>query len=461
MANINEERLWKQDLSGALEKQARISLEAIYCAAVRAAQPSHLIKKKLRIARRALVVENDQGLQEWPLTGKIFVIGVGKGADQAAKVWEDLLGERLEEALYLVREPSCRERLQRSSILVGGHPLPNRASLAGTRKCLELLRRADRNDSVIFLLMGGASSLLVRPANGLNLADKRAVGDALLKNGLAIAEMNCVRKHLSSVKAGGLLRFAYPAKVITLAISDVLGDDPTVIGSAPTFYDRSTFADAWKILQSRRLLNEIPQSVRSHLMRGMRGEVPETMKPASGLASRNPYLLLANNREALVAAKEKAESLGYAATILTTELGGDTRTAAKKVCSFLKRQHPKKLRSPRPHCLLLGGETTVTVVGKGKGGRNLEFALTSAIELRDCPGIYLLSAGSDGSDGPTDAAGAVIDGKTFSKGRRFGIDAFRALRDNDSYRFFSRLGDLFRPGPTGTNVLDFKIFLVY
>jgi hydroxypyruvate reductase len=461
MANIDEKRLGRQDLSAAMERRARIALQQIYQAAIRAAQPSQLLKQKLRISQRALIIESVKGRCEFPLTGKVYLIGVGKGVDLTAQAWEDLLDERLEQGVFLVRERLCPSRLERSSILVGGHPLPDQASLIGTQRCLELLRGAKRDDCVIFFLMGGASSLLAQPAPGLTLADKRAVAAALLKSGMAIAEINCVRKHLSSIKAGGLLRSAYPARVITLAISDVIGDDPTVIGSAPTFYDRTTFAHAWDVLKSYRLLNEIPKRVRAFLLRGIRGEIPETLKPASSLSSRNPYVLLANNRDALAAAKEKAESLRYGATILTTQLSGDTQVRAREICSTLKRKNIGKKRHRRPHCFLLGGETTVRVLGKGKGGRNQEFALASAIELRGSPGIYLLSAGSDGSDGPTDAAGAFADGRTFAKAQLLGIDPFGALRDNDSYHFFDRLGDLFRPGATGTNVLDFRFFLLH
>ena len=363
--------------------------------------------------------------------------------------------------MLLCRERSFRGSLQRISVGVGGHPLPDGRSLEGTQRCLQLLRRTRRDDRVIFFLMGGASSLLVKPPPCLTLEDKRTVTDLLLKSGMAVSEMNCVRKHLSAIKAGGILRHAYPARVLTLAISDVLGDDPTVIGSAPTFHDPTTYRDAWKLLAGYSLLKRIPKRVRDYLLQGACGEIPETLKPGNTLSGQSPFVLLANNGDALAAAKDKAESLGFNATILTTGLSGDNETRARELCSFLKQVKNGTRNYRRPHCFLLGGETTVQVRGKGMGGRNQEFALVSALELRSCSGIYILSAGSDGSDGPTGAAGAFADGTTVSRARSLSLDPQRALRDNDSYHFFDRLRDLFCTGPTGTNVLDFKIVLLY
>jgi glycerate-2-kinase len=324
-----------------------------------------------------------------------------------------------------------------------------------------MLRRAGRNDCVIFFLMGGASSLLAQPARGIALADKQAATAALLKSGMNIAEMNCVRKHLSAIKAGGLLRAAYPARMITLAISDVIGDDPAVIASAPSFHDPTTFTDAWEIIERYSLVNKIPEAVKNHLLSGVRGEIPETLKPGSLLSRRSPFVVIANNRDSLEAAKRKAESLGFAAKILTAELNGDAALRAKEICSKLRLSYSGQQSARRPRCFLIGGETTVRVKGGGLGGRNQQFALASVPALSGSKGVYLLSAASDGSDGPTDAAGAFVDGETLTRARRLGLDPRRALRDNDSYHFFQRLGDLFRPGPTGTNVLDFIIALVY
>lgn len=442
-----------------MEARSKTILKEIYHAAIRAVQPSTLLSESLKLSGPALLVESKQGRLRLPLRGRVFVVGAGKGVDLTAPVWEALFADRLEGGMLLCRERSFRGRLRRIAVGVGGHPLPDERSLAGTERCLRLLRRTRRDDWVIFFLMGGASSLLVKPPPCLTLEDKRRVTDLLLKSGMAVSEMNCIRKHLSAIKAGGILRHAYPARVLTLAISDVLGDDPTVIGSAPTFHDPTTYRDGWEILGKYRLLKQIPENARDYLLRGIRGKIPETLKPGSGFSAQNPFALLANNREALAAAKGKAVSLGFAATVLTSELSGDTVTKARELCSFLKRIKDGSYR--RPHCFLLGGETTVHVRGNGKGGRNQEFALASAIALTGRSGLDFLSAGSDGSDGPTGAAGAFADGLTISRARALGLDPQQALRDNDSYNFFDRLGDLFRPGPTGTNVLDLKIALLY
>jgi len=458
---IDEKSQGKQALSDPGEARSRAILKEIYHAAIHAVQPSHLLRKKLEVSGSTLWVESGRGRRCFPLTGSVYVVGAGKGVDLTAPVWEALFKNRLQGGVLVSRERSLRGRLGRISVLVGGHPLPDQRSLAGTERCLRLLRRTRSNDWVIFFLMGGASSLLVKPAPGLTLEDKRTVTDLILKSGIAVAEMNCIRKHLSSVKAGGILRHAYPASVLTLAISDVIGDDPTVIGSAPTFHDPTTYRDACRALGRYRLMKKVPQRVRNLLLRGAHGKIPETLKTGRTFSEQNSYVLLANNGAALAAAKDKAESLGLAATILTEELCGDTTIKAKELCSFLKQLKNGNRKYRRPHCFLLGGETTVRVQGKGTGGRNQEFALVSAIELIGCTGLYMLSAGSDGSDGPTDAAGAFADGRTISKARALDLDSHQLLRDNDSYNFFNRLGDLFCPGPTGTNVLDLKIILLY
>jgi glycerate 2-kinase len=461
MANIKETRPRKQGPGNFAKRRARQSLQTIYEAAISAAQPSVLLKKRVEISGNALVIETARGRTRFPLTGKVYLVGLGKGADVSARLWQTLLGDRLEQGIFIVRDRIFRERFKRIAILPAGHPLPDHRGLNATKRCLEMLGRAGRNDCIIVFLMGGASSLLVRPASGITLEDKRAATAALLTSGMNIRDMNCARKHISAVKAGGLLRAAYPARVLTLAISDVIGDDPAVIGSAPSFHDSTTFSEAWRIVDKHGLANKIPRAVKNHLLRGIHGETPETLKPGSLLSKRSPYIVIATNQDSLLAAKKKAESLGFSAKILTSELSGDARLKAREICRQLKAILRKRNLPRRRLCLLLGGETTVGVKGKGLGGRNQEFALASALELSGCRGISLLSAASDGSDGPTNAAGAFVDGETFARARELGIDPYRALRENDSYHFFEPLSDLFRPGPTGTNVLDFVIALLY
>jgi glycerate 2-kinase len=439
-------------------KAARRALERIYHAAVAAADPARILKERVRVAAGDLIAETSGGTRRFTLGRRVYLIGIGKGADRTAPLWRRLLGARLQRGIFIVRDRVMRRSWPRISIFVAGHPLPDERGLNATRRCVELLAQAAPVDSVVVFLMGGASSLLVAPAPGLSLDDKRRTTALLLKSGMAIDEMNAVRKHLSAIKGGGLLRAADPARVVTLAISDVIGNDPAVIGSAPSFYDPTTFKDAWLILRRFKLLDRIPVAVRRRLLCGMRGEIPETVKPGSMLSRRSGYVVLADNRTSLAAAKRQAETLGYATAVLTSKLKGDARLRARELAAKLKLLEKKK--SPSRRCLLLGGETTVKVTGKGSGGRNQEFALASAVGLAGVSGVYLLSAASDGSDGPTDAAGAFVDGKTLSRARARRQEARRALKRNDSHRFFARSRDLFRPGPTGTNVLDFIIALV-
>jgi glycerate 2-kinase len=405
-----------------------------------------------------LIVESDRGRIIVPLGNGIYLLGIGKGADRAMASLSKLFGARLKRGICVVRDRVVRRRLSRIEVHTAGHPIPDECSLRATEVCLGMLSEARAGDLVVVFLMGGASSLLVKPAPGVTLADKRAVSSLLLKSGMPIGEMNVVRKHLSVVKGGGLLRYADPARVLTLAISDVIGNDPSVIGSGPTVPDPSTFADALRILRRYRLTRRVPGSVRRHLNDGLDGRVDETVKPGSGPSRRSRFALLADNRTALTAACRLAEALGFRATIVTSTLSGEACSRARELAVMLKSIAKKGSRAPR--CFLLGGETTVKVRGRGTGGRNQEFALACSVELADCPGIYLLSAASDGSDGPTDAAGAFVDGETLRRAKSRRLDAERTLRQNDSYAFFARLGDLYKPGPTGTNVLDFIFAIV-
>ncbi len=439
-------------------RRARRALERIYRSAVAAADPARILKARVGTAGKNLIVKTGRRRSRIPFGKSTYLIGVGKGADRAAPVLSSLLGKQLKAGLFIARDRGIRRRLPRIEIVVAGHPLPDARSLDAARRCRRLLAGAGAEDLVIVFLMGGASSLLVEPAPGLTLADKRAATTLLLRSGMPIAEMNAVRKHLSAVKGGGLLRAAYPARVVTLAISDVLGNDRSVIGSAPSFHDPTTFEDALRLMRRYRLTNRMPKAALRHLRIGARKKIPETVKPGSDLARKSRYILLADNRTALAAAKRQAELLGYKTKILNAALDGDARNRARELAAQIKRLARKKSRPPL--CLLLGGETTVRVRGKGLGGRNQEFALASALALAGSAGVYLLSAASDGSDGPTDAAGAFIDETTVSRARRVGLNALAALRRNDSYHYFRRLGDLFRPGPTGTNVLDLVIAIV-
>jgi len=381
------------------------------------------------------------------------MVAAGKAATAMACETARALGSRL--AAGVIVAPGRAPRLPpRTRGFVGGHPLPNRGSLAAGKAVWALLRRARADDVVLVLLSGGASSLFVLPAAGISLGDKVATNRLLLRAGATIVEVNAVRKHLSRLKGGGLARRAGRARVVSLLLSDVVGSSPSVIGSGPAAADPTTYADALRVLTRRRILDRVPASVRRHLERGEEGKIAETLKPGE---RRIRSVVIGDNRAALGAASAEARSLGYDCEILTASMRGDTRACARRFAAEIRR-HGRRRR--RPVCLLAGGETTIEVRGTGRGGRNQEFALVLAGELAGLRRIHCLSAGSDGRDGPTDAAGAFVDGSTAERAARLGLEPRTFLERNDSHGFFRRLGDLFRPGSTGTNVMDLKIVII-
>ncbi len=430
----------------------RSLLERIFRAAVAAVEPGQLVRNRfvdgeslrLRVgAERTLSVEGR----------KVWMIAAGKAATAMARESARTLGSRL--AAGVIAAPCRASRLPpRTRGFVGGHPLPSRGSLAAGRAVWELLRRARADDVVLVLLSGGASSLLVLPAARITLHDKVATNRLLLRAGATIAEINAVRKHLSRLKGGGLARRAGEARVVSLLLSDVVGSSPSVIGSGPAAADPTTYADALRVLARRRILDRVPEPVRRHLERGYEGKIAETLKPGE---RRIRNVVIGDNRAALAAASAEARSLGYRCQILTAAMRGETHACARRFAAEIRRN---ARRRRRPVCLLAGGETTVEVRGTGRGGRNQEFALVLAGELAGFRRIHCLSAGSDGRDGPTDAAGAFVDGSTAERAARLGLEPRAFLERNDSHGFFRRLGDLFRPGSTGTNVMDLKIVII-
>lgn len=425
-------------------------LADLYAAAVAGVEPGALVEHHFDVRDGVAVVISRQRTLARFDDGRVWLVAAGKAAASMATAVLRILGHRI--AGGVVVAPS-RARLQpplRS--FAGGHPLPTARSLAAGREAWKLAARARAGDTVLVLLSGGASSLLALPAHGITLGDKVRTTDLLLRAGARIGEINAVRKHLSRIKGGGLAQRAGRARVITLLISDVIGSSTAVIGSGPTAADPTTFADAWDVLCRHGLETEVPRAVRRRLERGRRGCLEETPKPGGVRAL---HLVVGDVGLALRCAAGRARLLGWRAEILTERLRGDTGGAARRLAGEALRR-----RRSRGLCLLAGGETASRVRGRGKGGRNQEFALAFAREIDGVPGITLLSAGSDGIDGPTDAGGAFADWGTIRRARRLGLDPGTFLARSDSYRFFARLGDLFRPGPTGTNVMDLKFVLL-
>ncbi len=456
-------------------------LTALFRTAVDAAHPRHLIPQTVTIENERLIVQPRDKEGTCPaflddrrtrslfetvdaltlaLTGRLFLIGAGKGAGSMAQALMPALGQRRIGGCIIIPSEQAVSDLFLPGVRVvqGEHPLPGPGSEYATQVLVESLSQLQPHDLVLVCLTGGASSLLVRPAVGLTLADKTVTNAVLLECGADILALNTVRKHISQVKGGWLAHHAQPATVVSLILSDVIGDDLSVIGSGPTVADPTTFMDAWRVVEQYGIAPRLPQSVCTHLQQGVRGSIPETPKPGDSLFSRVHNMLIGSNHLALQAVREAAAHRGLRSHLIAQPLAGDSLVAGHNFAQTLRavRQH-----CSGPTCLLAGGETTVQVRGTGKGGRNQEFALAVAQELAGEAGWSLLSAGTDGIDGPTDAAGAFVDGRTLDRARRKNLDPVQFLRNNDTYTFFSALGDLFRPGSTGTNVMDMKIALVY
>jgi glycerate 2-kinase len=387
-----------------------------------------------------------------PPKGRTIVVGAGKAAATMAKAVEehwrgDLSG-------LVVTRYGHRTPTKHIEVVEAAHPVPDLAGREAAERILSMVKGLSQDDLVLCLISGGGSALLTLPAPGLTLQDKQAINRALLKSGANIAEMNCVRKHLSAIKGGRLAAACYPAKVVTLTISDVPGDDPAVIASGPTVPDRTTFADALAVLGKYRITE--PASVVEHL----RAAREETPKPGDPRLTGTQAHMIAAPQQSLQAAAEVARQAGFTPLILGDSLEGESREVALVHAGIARQVVRHGQPAARPCVLLSGGETTVTVRGKGRGGRNAEFLLALTVALDGEPGIYAMAGDTDGVDGTEDNAGAVVTPDTLTRAASSGLDAKAHLADNDGYSFFSGLGDLVKTGPTLTNVNDFRAVLI-
>ena len=439
------------------QQQLRENAAAIFLAAVQAVDPEACVRRTLRLSGADLLV----GQEVYPLAaiGKIFLIGVGKASAAMAHAVEGLLGDRLSDGVVVTKYGHGMP-LKHCRLYEGGHPVPDANGMRGTAALLKLVSEATTNDLILCLISGGGSALCPAPAEGITLGDKQATTRLLLESGATIHEINSIRKHLSRIKGGRLPLTVNGARMVSLILSDVIGDDLDVIASGITAADPSTFGDCLSILNGYQLLQKIPPAVRQHLTTGAEGLIDDTPKPGNPVFSRVRNHIIGSITEALAAAASKAQSLGFTPLTLTTSLQGEAREAARVLSSIALETRNSGHPVQPPACLLAGGETTVTLRGQGFGGRNMELALAGALALAKTQGILLLSAGTDGTDGPTDAAGAFADGTTAARADSLAISPARYLANNDSYRFFQLLGDLFITGPTRTNVMDLVIFLV-
>lgn len=385
----------------------------------------------------------------------VYLLGAGKASAQMAAEAERILGEAVSDGMIVTKYGHGRSG-RKVRIVEAGHPIPDPAGERGAKEIAALARRARQGDLVIGLWSGGGSALLPMPVDGVSLGAKRRVTDLLLRSGAAIGEINAVRKHLSQIKGGRLAEAVGPARMVNFILSDVVGDPLDVIASGPTVPDRTTYASAVEILKRYSIWGRVDRSVRAALREGLAGKRPETPKR---LPRRIENRLIGNGALAVAELARRAEAIGWRPQVLTSVLEGEAREAAKVLVSLAEEQRRKK-RGDRPVCLIAGGETTVTVRGRGKGGRCQEFVLAAALALAGKKGMTAAAFSTDGSDGPTDAAGAVATGETVRRAARLGSDPRRALQENDAYRFFDPLGDLIRTGPTRTHLNDLYFILV-
>jgi hydroxypyruvate reductase len=415
---------------------------AIFRAALAAANPADAVSRHL--ARRDFTRFRD-----------IYVIGAGKAGASMARAAERFLGRQITAGLVNVKDGHLA-KLRRIELNQCGHPVPDERGVAGAERIAQIADAAGPGDLVICLVSGGASALLPLPAEGITLEEKQATTRLLLASGATIHQINAVRKHISRIKGGQLARLAGPARVESLLLSDVIGDDLDVIGSGPTAPDASTFITAGAILDRYQIRHRVPATVRRRIEQGERGAIPETPKPADPLFARVRNTIVGGNRLALDAAARAARQLGYRTLILSSTIQGETREIARMHAAIAREIAATGRPIRPPACIVTGGETTVTIQGDGLGGRNQEFTLAAALEIAGLPGVVVFSAGTDGTDGPTDAAGAIADGHTLARNP----DAQSYLDRNDSYRYFQPLGDLVITGPTNTNVMDVRLILV-
>jgi len=401
------------------------------------------------------------GDREYDLTlyQHVYVVGAGKASAAMAAAVEDILGNRVSGGSINVKYGHVCS-LKHVALVEAGHPVPDDQGEAGARAIMSLLAGAGEQDLILCLLSGGGSALLPLPDEGLILADKQATIRVLLACGATIHEINTIRKHTSRIKGGWLARAAHPATIVSLIISDVVGDDLDIIASGPTVPDPGTFEDCMAIVRKYTLEDRLPPMVMQCLAQGAVGKREETPKCGDPAFEKVQNLIVAGNREALNAAKARAESLGYNTLILSAMFEGETRDVARLHAAIAREVAASGHPISAPACILSGGETTVTLSGTGLGGRNQEFVLACVPLLEGVDNMVLMSAGTDGIDGPTDAAGAIMDNMTDERGRQKGMDAAAYLENNDAYHYFDQLDGLFKTGPTKTNVMDLRIMLI-
>lgn len=427
-------------------------------AALAAVEPAAAVRRHVRRDGDVLVV-GENATFDLSEKDNIYVVGAGKATAVMATAIEEILGDRLTDGVVNVKYGNAVPT-RRVRVVQAGHPIPDDKGEQGARQIVDMCRRAGPRDLVICLISGGGSALMPLPIQGVTLADKRRLTDALLRSGATINEINALRKHLSQVKGGQLARAAQPAEMVTLVMSDVVGAPLDVIASGPTVPDHSTFADAMAALAAHALEERIPATIRDVLERGIAGELPETPKPGDQVFARTRNVVIGSNDIAARALIRRAEARGLNSILLSNFVEGEAREVGIVLAAIAREIATSGNPAKRPACVVTSGETTVTVRGQGRGGRNQELALAAALKIADLKDAIVVGFATDGIDGPTDAAGAIAFADTIARARQAEIDPHHHLADNDAYHLFERLGDLIVTGPTNTNVADLMFVLV-
>ncbi len=438
-----------RDLRGDLARISKVAIAAV--------DPAACLERTVHLEGDHLVVE-DRSVDLSPIE-RVIVVGMGKASARMAAALEGILGKRISCGLVVAADGYAIPT-ERVAITCAAHPVPDARGIAAAERIAVLVDRAGENDLVIVLISGGGSALLALPSPGITLDDLSEVNALLLRSGARIQEMNTVRKHLSQVKGGQLARRAFPAQVITLILSDVPGDPLDAIASGPTVADPTTFQQVEQILRRYGIWDKVPSSVRTRIAAGLAGRIEETPKPGDPALQRVNTAIIGSGSVAAKAALAEGGRLGYHTLLLTTTLEGEAREVGRVLASLAREEVRHQRPLPLPSLIIAAGETTVTVRGDGKGGRNQELALSAALGIEGLSGVVIASIGTDGRDGPTDAAGGAVDGGTAARMRKKGIDPEESLAQNNAYHALSQSGALVITGPTGTNVADICMIAV-
>jgi len=424
--------------------------------------PNQCVRNALNLKGDTLIIKDQ--VVDLQKIGRVFIIGVGKAVLPMALAISDTLGDLITEGALIAKHTDTviQSKLNsRIKVLIGSHPIPSEDSVNATNVMLETLKRTAPEDLVIGLISGGGSALMTNPVKKIGLAGLQRTTSLLLKCGATIEEMNTIRKHLDLVKGGGLLKYIYPAKSFHLILSDVLGDPLSMIASGPTAADPTTFQDCLEIIHKFKFDDQVDKEVLKYLQKGAEGSIEETIKEGSEIITHNKNFIVGSLSIAAQAACAQAEASGFETELLTTSLRGEAKTVGAELASQLVDVVQNKKNRGKPLCMIAGGETTVTVSGNGKGGRNQELSLAAAQVLEGVDNCVLISFATDGEDGPTDAAGGFVTGKTIKAGLNLGLDSQKYLNDNNAYEFLEKTDALIQTGPTGTNVNDLVLMFAF